>query len=173
VVPQLRRSQVKSKYLIAVTAVLAMVVAACDAETEATTTTAAEAVPTTSAAEAEGPPTAPSALTAEAQESDGTTIVVASVTLPAPGFIAIHGDDAGSPGPVVGHSDLLPAGESTDVTVTLDEPLTESGTLWPMVHIDVNENGEYEFFPPDETIDGPGVDDAGDVAVISVEMTVG
>jgi hypothetical protein len=33
--------------------------------------------------------------------------------------------------------------------------------------------GEYEFFPPDQTIDGPGVDDAGDVAVISVEVTVG
>jgi hypothetical protein len=42
-----------------------------------------------------------------------------------------------------------------------------------MVHIDINDNGEYEFFPPDETIDGPGVDDAGDVAVIPVEMTVG
>jgi hypothetical protein len=163
----------KSKYVIAATAVLAIVVAACDAETEATTTTAAGAGPTTSAVEAEGPPTAPSALTAETQESDGTTIVVASVTLPAPGFIAVHGDDAGSPGPVVGHSDLLPAGESTDVTVTLDEPLTESGTLWPMVHIDINDNGEYEFFPPDETIDGPGVDDAGDVAVIPVEVTVG
>jgi hypothetical protein len=164
---------VKRIYLVAVIAVLAMVVAACDEDSEETTTTAAEAEPTTVPAEAEGPPTGPSSLTADAQESDGTTIVVASVTLPAPGFIAVHGDAEGSPGPVVGHSDLLPAGESTDVTVTLDEPLTESGTLWPMVHIDLNDNGEYEFFPPDETIDVPGVDDAGDVAVIPVEMTVG
>lgn len=160
------------RYLIAVMAVLSVVIAACDGETEETTT-AAEAEATTSAAEAEGPPTSPSSLTADDQESDGTTIVIASVSLPAPGFVAVHGDAEGSPGPVVGHSDLLPAGESTDVTVTLDEPLTESGTLWPMVHIDVNDNGEYEFFPPDQTIDGPGVDDAGDVAVIPVEMTVG
>ena len=163
----------KRRYLIAVLAVLAMVVAACDGASDETTTTVAEAEATTTAAEAEGPPTGPSALTADAQESDGTTIVVASVTLPAPGFIAIHGDAEGSPGPVVGHSDLLPAGDSTDVTVTLDEPLAESGTLWPMVHIDFNDNGEYEFFPPDETIDIPGVDDAGEVAVIPVEMTVG
>jgi hypothetical protein len=161
------------RYLITVIAVLAVVMAACDGESEETTTTAAEAEATTSAAEAEGPPTSPSSLTADAQESDGTTIVIASVSLPAPGFVGVHGDAEGSPGPVVGHSDLLPAGESTDVTVTLDEPLTESGTLWPMVHIDINDNGEYEFFPPDQTIDGPGVDDAGDVAVISVEMTVG
>jgi len=161
------------RYLIAMMAVLAVVVAACDGDSEETTTTAAEAEATTSAAEAEGPPTGPSSLTADDQESDGTTIVIASVSLPAPGFVAVHGDAEGSPGPVVGHSELLPAGESTDVTVTLDEPLTESGTLWPMVHIDINDNGEYEFFPPDQTIDGPGVDDAGDVAVIPVEMTVG
>ena len=171
----------KKRYLTAGFVVLAMVVVACDGGTDDTTTTAAADEVTTTAApgdattvaEAEGPPTGPSALTADAQESDGTTLVVASVTLPAPGFIAIHGDADGAPGPVVGHSDLLPAGDSVDVTVTLDEPLTASATLWPMVHIDFNDNGVYEFFPPDETIDVPGVTDAGDVAVISVEITVG
>lgn len=163
----------KRRYLIASSAVFALVVAACDGTSEETTTTAAAAEATTTAAGAEGPPSAPSALTADAQESDGTTIVIASVTLPSPGFIAIHGDQENAPGPVVGHSDLLPAGDSTEVTVTLDEPLTESGTLWPMVHIDINDNGEYEFFPPDETIDTPGTTEAGEVAVISVEITVG
>jgi S-layer glycoprotein len=164
---------VKTRYLIAVLAVLAMVVAACDGAGDDTTTTPAAETTTTGGAETEGPATAPSSLAADPQDTDGTTIVIASVTLPSPGFIAIHGDAEGEPGPVVGHSDLLPAGDSTDVTVTLDEPLTESGTLWPMVHIDINENGEYEFFPPDETIDTPGMDDAGGVAVIPVEMTVG
>ena len=163
----------KTRYLIAVLTVLAMVVSACDGASDATTTTAAAEATTTAPAETEGPATAPSALTADAQESDGTTIVVATVTLPSAGFIAIHGDADGAPGPVVGHSELLPAGDSADVTVTLDEPLTESGTLHPMVHIDINDNGVYEFFPPDETIDAPGTTDAGDVAVIAVEMTVG
>lgn len=169
----------KRTNLIAGLIVLAMVVMACDGASDETTTTGAADPATTVAAEpttsapAEGPPTSPSALSADAQDSDGTTIVVASVTLPAPGFIAIHADADGSPGPVVGHSDLLPAGDSANVTVTLDEPLTESATLWPMVHIDINDNGVYEFFPPDEVIDGPGVTDAGEVAVIPVEMTVG
>ena len=176
----------KKRYLTAGLVVLAMIVAACDGASEDTTTTGADETTTTAAgptttaagesttsAAAEGPPTGPSALTADPQQSDGTTMVVATVTLPAPGFIAIHGDADGAPGPVVGHSDLLPAGDSTDVTVTLDEPLTTSATLWPMVHIDINDNGVYEFFPPDEVIDVPGVTDTGDVAFIPVEITVG
>jgi Cu/Zn superoxide dismutase len=152
--------------------VVALTAAACSGTSDDTTTTTAATETSTTAAGGE-PATGPSALTADAQDSDGSTIVVATVSLPSPGFIAVHGDADGSPGPVVGHSDLLPAGESTDVTVTLDEPLTASGTLWPMVHIDANGNGEYEFFPPDETIDVPGVTEGGDVAVISVEITVG
>jgi hypothetical protein len=162
---------------IAALAVLAVLAAACSgSDDDDTTTTGAPAdATTTTAADAGGeePPTSPASLSADAQESDGTTIVVATITLPAPGFIAVHGDADGGPGPVVGHSDLLPAGESTNVTVTLDEPLTASGTLWPMAHIDINGNGEYEFFPPDTTIDGPGVTADGDVAVIPVEITVG
>ena len=46
----------------------------------------------------EGPASAPSSLAADSQESDGTTIVIASVTLPSAGFIAIHGDAEGEPG---------------------------------------------------------------------------
>lgn len=159
-------------------ATLALVAAACATQGEDTTTIPGDGATApgggeTTTSMAEGPAMGPSALTAEAQTSDGTSIVIASVTLPSPGFLAIHGDAGGSPGAVLGSSELLPAGESTDVTVTLDQPLTESGTLYPMVHIDVNGNGEYEFFPPDQTIDGPGTTDSGDVAMVPVEVTVG
>jgi len=140
----------------------------------ATTTTAAATTTTTAAATtAATPPTSPADVVFEAQASDGSSIVVASVTLPAPGFIAVHGNAAGSPGPVVGHSALLPAGTSTNVEVTLDEPLTETDLLFPMAHIDANGNGEYEFFPPDETTDGPAFTADGDVAVVGAEVTVG
>ena len=33
-------------------------------------------------------------------QSDGSTIVVGSATLPVPGFVAIHSNENGSPGPV-------------------------------------------------------------------------
>ncbi len=118
------------------------------------------------------PARGPSALQADPQTSDGTTIVVASVELPAPGFIAVHADADGAPGPVIGHSDLLPAGTSTDVEVTLDTPLDGSATVWPMVHIDMDGDGVYTFMPPDNAIDVPGLTADGDVAVIPVEIEV-
>lgn len=162
-------------------AALALVVAACGGSDGADTTSAPETtVPATATTAAEettstaapGPPTSPAEVVFEDQESDGSEIVVATVTLPSPGFIAVHGNDGGAPGPVVGHSDLLPAGTSTDVTVTLDAPLESTDLLFPMAHIDVNGNGEYEFFPPDETTDGPASTADGEVAVVGAEVSV-
>ena len=46
-------------------------------------------------APAEAPANAPASVTFDAQDSDGTMITVASVELPAPGFIAVHGDGGG------------------------------------------------------------------------------
>jgi len=118
------------------------------------------------------PPTAPSALEADEQTSDGTTIVVSVATLPANGFIAVHADNDGSPGPVIGHSDLLEAGENTDVTITLDMPLTESSVVWPMIHIDMDGDGEYTFQPPDNAVDVPGITEDGNIAVIPVQINL-
>jgi predicted lipoprotein with Yx(FWY)xxD motif len=170
------------KRVTTVCAALVLVVAACggsDAtdttsapEETTASTTATTAVAETTTTEAPGPATSPAEVVFEDQESDGTQIVVASVTLPSPGFIAVHGNDGGAPGPVVGHSDLLPAGTSTDVTVTLDTPLESTDLLFPMAHIDVNENGEYEFMPPDEVTDGPASTADGEVAVVGAEVTV-
>ncbi len=155
----------------------ALFAAACSSDSDgAATTTTDGAGGETTAASSDGdaaPPTTPASITAEDQTSDGSTIVVASITLPAPGFIAVHGDAGGSPGPVIGHSDLLPAGESTDVSITLDEALTASGPVFPMAHIDINDNGVYEFNPPDETTDSPATTEAGDVAVVPAQITVG
>ena len=116
---------------------------------------------------------APSALSAVAQDSDGSSIVVASVTLPSAGFIAVHADADGGPGAVIGHSDLLPAGTSTDVVVTLDAAMTASATVWPMVHIDLDGDGVYDFDPPALIDDMPGLTAEGQVAVIPVDITIG
>jgi hypothetical protein len=118
------------------------------------------------------PATTPSSLQADEQTSDGTTVVVTAVNLPSAGFIAVHADAEGSPGPVIGHSDLLPAGENADVTVTLDEALTASGVVWPMVHIDMDGDGEYTFMPPANAVDVPGITEDGNVAVIPVQINL-
>jgi hypothetical protein len=144
------------------------IVSACGGGADETTTTTASTDTTGAAA----PAVSPSDIVAEDQSSDGTTITVASVTLPSPGFIAVHGNSDGQPGPVIGNSELLPVGTSTNVVVALDQPLTATDMVFPMVHIDMNSNGVYEFFPPDETIDSPGTFADGSVAVVGCEVTV-
>ena len=94
------------------------------------------------------------------------------MTLTANGFIAVHADADGAPGAVIGHSDLLQAGDSTDVVVTLDEAITASTTLWPMVHIDIDGDGVYTFAPPDNVIDVPGITADGMVAVLAVDVSI-
>ncbi len=150
--------------------VLALVAAACGDDDASTTTQASDSTQATSDA---GPAMGPAEVVFEAQDSDGTTITVASITLPSPGYIAVHGNLDGGPGPVIGHSDLLPAGTSTNVVVTLDEPLGATDMVFPMAHIDVNGNGEYEFMPPDIAFDLPATTADGGIAVVGALVTVG
>lgn len=161
--------------LVPMIAVLALVIAACGG-TETTVRTTSESVATTSSSVANttaaGPATSPAEVVFEAQESDGSSIVVASVTLPSPGFIAVHANADGNPGPIIGHSELLPEGTSTDVAVELDTPLESTDLLFPMAHIDMDENGEYEFAPPDNAVDIPATTADGTVAVVGAEVTI-
>ena len=162
--------------VFAVLGAISLVVVACGGDDSADTTTAATAATTTTAAPTTTAPTGPAMSPAEvvfdAQSSDGTSIVVASVTLPSPGFIAVHSNADGGPGPVIGHSELLPAGTSTEVVVTLDEPLAATDLLFPMAHIDVNGDGEYDFMPPDIAIDLPATTADGAIAVVGAEVTI-
>lgn len=166
------------KTRLSLIAAIALLVAACGGEDTATQTTepTTTAAPTTTVAptttEADGPPTGPADISFESQTSDGTSVTVSSVTLPTDGYVVVHADADGAPGAVIGYSDLLAAGTSTDVTVTFDEQLTESQTVFPMAHIDANGNGEYEFFPPDDTTDIPATFEDGSVAVVRGEVTV-
>ncbi|MFV1962835.1 MAG: hypothetical protein ACC658_13510 [Acidimicrobiia bacterium] len=160
-------------------AIFALVLAACtsaadpaDETTDEATTTTVAAEPTTTEGDM-APAISPAELVFEAQESDGTSIVIASVTLPAPGFVAVHSNADGGPGPVIGNSELLPVGTSENVVITLDTPLEATDIVFPMVHIDMNENGEYEFMPPDNIIDIPATTADDAVAVAGGEVTVG
>jgi predicted lipoprotein with Yx(FWY)xxD motif len=161
--------------LVPMIAALALVVVACGGTDTTETTTSEAAATTTSAAPSTttaGLAISPAEVVFEAQESDGSSIVVASVTLPSPGFIAVHANADGSPGPIIGHSDLLPEGTSTDVTVVLDTPVESTDLLFPMAHIDMDENGEYEFAPPDNAVDIPANTADGAVAVVGAEVTI-
>jgi hypothetical protein len=75
--------------------------------------------------------------------SDAGTVTIASVTTDAAGWMVIHSDGGGSPGPVLGQT-LVEAGTSTDVVVELAAE-GRTDVLFPMLHVDTGEAGVYEF----------------------------
>lgn len=84
------------------------------------------------------------AVTVEDQAVTANEVIVSSVVYTGPGWIVIHTDNNGQPGPVIGHS-AVQAGQNTDVTVALDETPAEGDALWAMLHTDAGEEGTYEF----------------------------
>ncbi len=169
----------RPKQLISLVAALTLFGAACGSDDDSADTTAASGAADTTTAATDAPDdtitepvTGPATISASDQSGDGTTVSVASVSLPTDGFVVVHADGGGSPGPILGWSDLLPAGDNTDVVVELQEPLTESAIVYPMAHVDANGNGEYEFMPPDVTIDVPATTADGAVAVLRINYDV-
>ncbi len=69
--------------------------------------------------------------------------VADAVTVQQDGWLVIHSDNNGAPGPVLGEERIL-AGTSTNVAVDLQ---TDGRTevLWPMLHVDTGTAGVYEF----------------------------
>lgn len=82
--------------------------------------------------------------------ADGTVTVAAAV-MDVAGWLVIHSEADGRPGPVLGQTQLQP-GLNTDVVVTLEGDATTN--LWPMLHVDTGEAGVYEFGTV-EGADGP------------------
>lgn len=113
------------------------------------------------------PPPPPTPSVTVSTQAPGRSVTVDSATLTANGFIAIHEDKAGKPGPVIGNSDLLTAGTHAATTVKLTRSAKKGETLYAMLHTDVNGNGVYEFPGPDV----PTTDATG--AVVSPAFTIG
>ena len=91
-------------------------------------------------------PAATGTLTAMDQTGDGKSVVVASVELKAGtqgGWIALHMDVGGKPGPVK-YQVAVPAGMSTNVTIPTPGGIA-TGAYWPMLHLDDHAIGTYEF----------------------------
>jgi plastocyanin len=77
------------------------------------------------------------------------TVTVDRVYNPGPGWIVIHADDDGSPGPVIGYSPVMEVGQ--DVTVDI-EVNNATERLHAMLHRDVGTVGEYEFPGDDQPV---------------------
>lgn len=97
---------------------------------------------------------------------EDNSVNVPAATSDTPGWMVIHADQDGGPGPVIGHAPVT-AGENEDVGVEIDaEAATE--TLYAMLHVDAGTEGEYEF-PGDDV---PARDAEGNVVVRPFQVTM-
>jgi hypothetical protein len=132
---------------LALSMVLAASLTACGNDDTSTPA----AAPTSSASPSSGggddaaAPAASGSVQAQDQTSDGTSLSVAQVDLEGidQGFIGVHMDLDGKPGPVVGVAQVE-KGTTQDLEVRFDKPVA-SGAFWPMLHVDDHAIGTYEF----------------------------
>lgn len=132
----------------------------------ATSPTATTPTATSSASEA----VASGTLTAATQTSDGKSLTVKAVTLTGvdQGWVAVHMDAGGKPGPVVGEV-AVKKGANSNVVIHFDKAVT-TGDFWPMLHVDDHTVGTYEF-PKVAGADLP-VKAGSDVVMQKITLTV-
>jgi len=73
----------------------------------------------------------------------GSTVSVPFVLSELPGWLAIHADEHGVPGPVIGVRRVA-QGITRDAIVQID-PAGATGTLYAMLHVDTGAAGVFEF----------------------------
>ena len=131
---------------------VALVVAACG---QAASTAVPAAQPTavpiaqpTAAPTSEPEPAAISpSVTVADQAIVEDSVTIAQVVSDGPGWLVVHTDASGKPGPVLGYSPVSD-GENTNVVVLIDSS-DATQTLYAMLHSDAGTVGTYEFPGPD------------------------
>jgi len=91
-------------------------------------------------------PANPSVLVSS-QRVEDNLVVVERVASQGPGWLVIHADANGAPGPDLGWTALKP-GVNWNVRVKID-PAKATPYLWAMLHSDLGVVGKYEFPGPD------------------------
>jgi plastocyanin len=144
-------------YIGALAATLVLVLAACQGGgyggaygggaggaygAQSSNANAAPAAPAPTSAPAAIAAAMPSVSVADQPIKDDT-VTVAKVVSNGPGWIVIHADKNGAPGPVLGHA-AVKDGENDNVTVKLAAE-GRTSTLYAMLHTDAGKVGTYEF----------------------------
>ena len=77
-----------------------------------------------------------------ANQKPGRFVNVGRATLSKKGYVAIHQEEAGAPGAIIGFSSLLNAVESRNFSVTLNRKSVAGESFYAMIHWD-NNNGAF------------------------------
>ncbi|MFC5367806.1 DUF7282 domain-containing protein [Salinirubrum litoreum] len=114
------------------------------------------------------------------QTTTGESVVVESIESYQDAFVAIYDESPATAGPenVVG---VAPAEEDGPTTVDLfdvpgrtfdRENLTESGTLWAVLHVDLYEDDQFDYLTSNRQLDQQFTDENGAVIADSATVTV-
>lgn len=150
--------------LIPLFVALALVVSACSYESSGTTTT-------TVIDPADQPPsTGPADILIEDQRIEGTTIEVASVTLPSDGWVVVREDVGGTPGEIIGISAWLRQGVIARVPIPFSIPITEDTVVHASIHIDMDRDGVFTYEAPDLLVDEIAIFANGSIATATATI---
>ena len=85
-------------------------------------------------------------------QSEGAVATIDFALLGEAGYVVVHrATEDDTPGTIIGNSELLPAGSSESITITLSEDIEGGDVLFFMLHND-DGNGTYEFPGPDTPV---------------------
>jgi len=117
-------------------------------------------------------PTGPADIVFRDQMTDGAGVSVESVTLPAPGFVVLYSDNAGSPGEVIGATQIISAGVVANVPVSFFVPIEGDVVIHAQIHVDMDRDEAFTYEPPDAFIDVPATLANGEVAEVAASITL-
>jgi len=143
-----------------------LLLAACSYESSGTTTTTLPLI------EEEPVATGPADIVAVDQRSEGSSVLVDSLSMPSAGWVIARLDTGGSPGEVIGISELVSKGVISEVPVPFLIPIAGTTTVHLTVHIDVDGDGEFRYEAPDAFIDEIATEANGDPATTTVLITL-
>jgi predicted lipoprotein with Yx(FWY)xxD motif/polyisoprenoid-binding protein YceI len=152
-------SQLQFKGVMIVLALLTLVLAACQSATLEPTLSPIAIEPTATEEQAHIPD-----VSVSNQEIMGSAVNIAEVISNGPGWLVVHAQAEGKPGPILGFSQVGD-GENENVVVEIDIA-NASETLYAMLHTDAGEIGKFEF------PDGPDAPVKADEEVITPAFMV-
>jgi len=107
-------------------------------------------------------------LVADQELGSDNTVTITEITADADGWMVIHAQADGKPGPILGTAPVT-AGENIDVVVEID-PAAATETVYAMLHLDAGVAGEFEFPGGDDV---PATDTEGNVVTPPFIITGG
>ena len=143
-----KQTFIRRYYWLLAAGLLLLSLAACQSATTEATFPPATAVQEPTAAPQEEPAVVPS-VSVDDQALENETVSIAEVISNGPGWLVVHAQADGKPGPILGYSPLKD-GVNTDVQVEIDAA-NATETLYAMLHADAGQVGQWEF------PDGPDV----------------